>query len=322
MKSYITLLSILLSTCAFAQDMNAVKYQRFEDPIIPTFTYQGFDLPKIPQKIEEVTFVWNRAKKSWEKARTITTDFNTTGMVTACTSIDFSRGTDLESTRQEKKFSYDKNGLNSVEQRKNNAFSKGFVYDNLTFIYQGSQPVKLIRQKDTLVFNQTSLMGKKWKNEYSEQGYLLKLMHTDKSVLGFTLKKHFVTYGDNIEPLFAYEEKKGYVDLYMPGNPGFFWRKYDKNVPVVLQQINDALYVNIQAYKDLVLKPNAFNNQSPQGENYLRFKKTKDNIWTAIHNKKDLWYNDASLTMRKITFQDQSVVGSLEPDVAFVKSLN
>lgn len=322
MKSYITLLGILLSICAFAQDMNAVKYQRFEDPIIPTFTYQGFDLPKIPQKIEEVTFVWNRAKKSWEKARTITTDFSTTGMVTSCTSIDFSRGTDLESTRQEKIFNYDKNGLNSVEQRKNNAFSKGFIYDNLTFIYQGSQPVKLVRQKDTLVFNQTSLTGKKWKNEYSEQGYLLKLVHTDKSVLGFTDKKHFVTYGDNIQPLFAYEEKKGYVDLYMPGNPCFFWRKYDKNVPVVLQQINDALSINIQAYKDLVLKPNAFNNQSPQGENYLRFKRTTDNIWTVIHNKKDLRYDDASLTMRKITFQDQSVVGSLEPDVAFVKSLN
>lgn len=314
----ISLLATIFSICfANAQDAAAIKHGRFSDPIIPIFKYQDLSLSKQPLKVEECTYVWDRKNRLWIKRQYLTYNFNKEGYLIDKTEIKTDTPKEIVVGSTIQNFTYNKQLPLKVESTHTTMFKKDKEIEGLAFVF-GDQGLKaLVLNKDTLTFKENLLSGKNNDVLYIENGNLLEITHTDKSVLGLPKVKKQVSFGENLAPAISFKLKSNTIDIYLPGESSFYWSYYTTNAQADYDMLKSELAKGLSYYKSLLMEPSFLNKQQPKGFNHLIFKNGKLSNWIAIYNKKASNYNSPAITVRKISYPDNTVEGSLEIDAEF-----
>jgi hypothetical protein len=317
MKTIFSIIAMLLASIAAAQDMNAIKYSRFSDPIIPFFRYQDLSLNKQPIKVEEQTDVMNNKDNVWKKREHIVYDFNKAGFITTKTETKTDTPKEIVTSKTVHLFSYQNEKPLKVLTTKSGVFKNKDEVEVLDFVFGADGTTKLIKNKDTLTIQGNLLGGKKYQVSYNESGKILETVYTDKSILGFTSIYNTVAYGDNLLPALRFKSDGKTIAIYLPEDPTFYWSYYSATAQADYEMLKNELKKGQENFKALIAQASYFNRQTPKGLGHIKFKRSSASNWIAIYNKKNSSYNSTSITMRKISYTDTSVEGSLEIDKEF-----
>lgn len=323
MKKIIIVCLLFLSIDGIAQDMDVVKYGYFSNPMFPIFGYQNLNVNKIPIKIEEVTYSYKSGDKTWEKVEEILYNFNADGFLNNMAKKNYYAN--YLSDFITRNYYYSKNGPTKVLLTRDN--KKYLAPDNslinkLEYLYNQGDLESIVMDKDTILAKDDPLLGKQHQIESEDFSGYYKLTYTYK-IFGSTMEKHhYFSSTHNARALFHFQENRNTIDIYRPNDRTFYFNKFSTYLISDIKYLTDAVSGNDEAYEKLLLEPNYFNKNKVQGVGHLTFKDGINSNWIAIFNKKSSYYGAPTITMRKITFPDNSIEGTLDLDKSLSIKVN